>query len=586
MSPNFVSPEQINEIRQRLNVIDTLSRYLKLEKAGRRYKALCPFHDEKTPSFTVDPDTGLYYCFGCQAGGDIFNFLMEIEGWSFPEAVRYLAEVTGVEISKEERSADNHREVLYKINKFANRLFRRAFASEMGQNARNYLAERGFSEDIIKTAEIGYAPEGWDFIVKRAARRNIPMNFLVELGLAAERNNTSQSGESGGYYDKYRNRVIFPIHDIMGRVIGFGGRILGDGQPKYLNSPEMALYHKSKTLYGLYQARSSIKSESLAIRMEGYLDVLAAWQAGVTNVVASLGTALTPEQGRLLRRYTDRCLICYDGDRAGLRAAQRGIEILKQEGLNVQVIMLPDGQDPDDYIKAHGAAAFKKVINEQALDYFTYLVSVTEKNYRLDIREEKMKFINELVILISGVENRLEKAGYLNDYSQLYNLDRAALEFEVEQVRQRHHQNQPHNQVESAKPMDHKISGLAMDLERKLLRHIMNSHHKVSPALFASRVHRNLLTLILTYEDDPQELVEKCQSADERAELARILMIEGNDKDEERIIEQLTKLRLNEEISLLRVQIREASKLGDDVSNLLQEYNRLEHQRASLARES
>lgn len=350
--PGKISEEKIDQIRQATDIVELISRYLTLTKKGKNYFGLCPFHSEKTPSFSVNPEKQIFHCFGCGKGGNVYTFLMEHDKIGFIEAVRYLAEKAGIPLdySSTESRQYQEKEALYFTAKFAARFFYKNLATpQIGQIGMDYFKKRQLTPEIIKKFGLGYALNLWDGLIKAATQQNIKTEQLEKCGLIIPRK------ESGGFYDRFRNRVIFPIFDSSGRVVAFGARrLVDDNSPKYINSPETLIYQKRETLYGLAQTRQAIQSENLAIMVEGYMDLISLFQAGIQNVVATSGTALTPEHAKLIGRYTKNVILLYDGDSAGSKAALRGLDILLEHDLEVQVAQLPQGNDPDSFIKSKG----------------------------------------------------------------------------------------------------------------------------------------------------------------------------------------------------------------------------------------
>lgn len=585
----FEGNDNVQNVRERVNIVDIISRYVTLEKSGKKYKALCPFHGEKTPSFYVDPSTGLYYCFGCQQGGDVFTFLMNIEGWNFVETLRFLADEYNVELVQSNVKY-SRTDKLFKVNNMVLDFYIGQLQESNGKVALQYLQRRGFTLDTINEAQLGYACNGWANLVNYFRQQKIPLKIAYEIGLLSVSNNTANSEVR--YYDKFRNRIIFPIRDILGRIVGFGGRTIGDGQPKYLNSPETTLYHKSKSLYGIYKAKSSIKDSKVAIIMEGYIDVLAAWQAGVTNAIATLGTSFTIEQAKLLKRYAETCVLCYDGDKAGLKATQKAVSMLRQVNMDVKVISLPDSLDPDDYIKKFGALEFKKQIMNNSGNAFDFLVITAEKKYNLNNNDSKLQFAAELVSLISKVENHIEQAGYIARYAEKYNLDKKALELEVQRYKKnvataykRDTVNTNRNINNNSHKAD-KVRNAVNKKERKLLRLLINSRNEVAENIFSNSTHVTIYGLIQnTKWDTPKDLVAVCQSEKEKQILASILMIDEDYETEQELIQQLSNFKIERKITALRKKIKEVVSIGEDPSDLLKDFSKLERARAQLFKE-
>ena len=362
------SDDILNEIARANDIIEVVSGYFPLKKAGKDYKALCPFHAEKTPSFNVSPGKQIYKCFGCGRGGSVFNFVMAKENVTFPEAVRILAERAGIEL-KDRAGAEqgaNTRKQVRDVLEWAARMFEKGLQSpQAGAPGREYLESRAITAATIDAFRIGFAPEGWDNLIRAAGRDGMPLELLDTAGLVVKRDDGS------GYYDRFRGRVIFPILDALNRVVAFGGRALGDQQPKYLNSPETPIFHKGEALYGLPQARTAIEANRRVVVVEGYFDVVMPHQVGVANVVATLGTALTNEHVRALKRFADEVILVYDSDLAGQRAADRGMELFLAEDVRILITVVPQGKDPYDYCREQGGEAFQAQV-AAAKDAFAF----------------------------------------------------------------------------------------------------------------------------------------------------------------------------------------------------------------------
>ena len=368
----YIPEEYIEDIRSRTDIVELIGEFVRLKKRGNNFIGLCPFHTEKTPSFNVNPSLGIFKCFGCGQGGNVFSFLMQIENLSYPESIRLLAERAGVTLPEKEEDAQRYSETesVYHALRFAGRYFHECLVqTEAGKVALEYLFERGFSEKTIKKYGLGYAPDRWDGLIESAQKKHISTDTLEQAGLIIPRN------EADGHYDRYRGRVIFPIFSHIGKVIGFGGRVLKktENQAKYINSPETQVYQKSKVLYGLYQGKNSIRKRGEVVLVEGYTDVLALHQAGIEYAVASSGTALTKDQIQLIKRYAQRVLVLYDGDSAGAKAALRGIDLLLTHGVSVYGLGLPSGEDPDSYVQQHGGPAFEDYVEKNKMDFVTFL---------------------------------------------------------------------------------------------------------------------------------------------------------------------------------------------------------------------
>ncbi|MGN0406689.1 MAG: DNA primase, partial [Bacteroides sp.] len=413
--------ELIEEVRSRNDIVDVISGYVKLKKSGSNYFGLCPFHNEKSGSFSVSPVKQMYYCFGCGAGGNVITFIMEYENYSFMEAVKFLADRVGIELPEVEESAEDRRNrdiksQLLEINKLAAVYFFHQLKSQNGSVAMNYLKKRELSDETIQRFGLGYSSMYSDDLYKYMKSKGYKDDILKETGLFTYDGNKVT--------DKFWNRVMFPIMDMNNRVIGFGGRVMGDGKPKYLNSPETKLFDKSRNLYGLNFARTSRKPN--IIICEGYMDVISLHQAGFNQAVASLGTALTPGQASLMKRYTDQVLITYDSDGAGVKAALRAIPILKEAGLTTKVINMKPYKDPDEFIKGMGAEAFQERINN-AQNSFMYEIEALEKNFDLQDPESKTKFFTEVSKKIVEFQEELERNNYIEAVASKYMISMDAL---------------------------------------------------------------------------------------------------------------------------------------------------------------
>ena len=409
------SDDIIEEVRQKNDIVDVVSQYVKLTRKGSSYFGLCPFHNEKTPSFSVTPGKQMYYCFGCGAGGNVFNFIMEYENYTFGEALKHLADRAGVELprieySREVREKAQERAELLEINKQAAQYFYYQLRTEKGAQGYQYLAGRGLSEETMRRFGLGYSDKFGGGLYQFLKSKGYSDEHLRESGLF-------NVDERHGMYDKFWNRVMFPIMDVNNRVIGFGGRVMGDGKPKYLNSPETKIFDKSRNLYGLNVARTTRRK--YLILCEGYIDVISMHQAGFTNAVASLGTALTSGHASLLKRYTQEVLLLYDSDEAGVRAALRAIPILREAGVNSRVVNLRPYKDPDEFIKNLGAEAFEERL-EQASDSFMFRISIAESEFPMKEPQGQNRFFERCAEMLLELKDELERNLYIEAVVKKY----------------------------------------------------------------------------------------------------------------------------------------------------------------------
>lgn len=428
----FIPDETVEEVRSASDIVDVVGEYVRLKKRGSNYFGLCPFHSENTPSFSVHPDLNIFKCFGCGAGGDVFNFVMQIEGTAFPEAVRLLAEKAGIAIPEDEGEQERagEKESIYNALQFAARYYYSALTqTAAGKHALEYLKGRGFTKKTIKSFGLGFAPDSWDGLLKTAKENHISDSHLEEAGLIIPRK------ESGGHYDRFRGRIMFPIFSHVGKVLGFGGRILDarTDQPKYINSPETQVYNKSRVLYGLSQAKHAIRKKEEALLVEGYTDVISLHQAGIENAVASSGTSLTREQVKLLSRYARRIVLLFDADAAGAGAALRGIDIILEEGLSVYVVELPPGEDPDSFARKEGST-FEKYLQEHRRDFATYIFEHASKEGRLETPESEAEVMHEILNTIAKLPDPLMRETYLRRASDVLSVPEIRLHEVLDKV--------------------------------------------------------------------------------------------------------------------------------------------------------
>lgn len=413
----YFSEEFVEEVRSKNDIVDVISGYVKLQKKGSSYFGLCPFHNEKSASFSVSRQKQMYYCFGCGAGGNVFTFIMEYENYSFVEALRMLAERVGMEMpemeySKEAKEKADLKNTLLEVNKLAAKYFYAQLKAEQGKIAHSYLTKRGLSEETITAFGLGYSNKYSDDLYRYLKMKGYSDLILSKAGLISV-------DEKKGVYDKFWNRVMFPIMDVNNRVIGFGGRVMGEAKPKYLNSPETEIFDKSRNLYGLNRARTSRKSYFLIC--EGYMDVIALHQAGFTNAVASLGTALTTGHASLIKRYVNEVFLTYDSDEAGTKAALRAIPILREAGISAKIIRMEPYKDPDEFIKNLGAEAFEERI-QKARNGFMFSLEVLEKDFDMNSPEGKTAFMKEAAKRLNTFEEEIERNNYIEAVAQRYHV--------------------------------------------------------------------------------------------------------------------------------------------------------------------
>jgi len=430
----------IDQIRQSNNIVEVISEYLPLKKTGSNFKALCPFHQEKTPSFIVSPHKEIFHCFGCGEGGNVFNFLMKHEKVSFIEAVERLAERAGISLPQDKDSQEEasriskERNILFEINHHAANFFRRCLRSHgSAQKAREYLKKRGLEEEIINKFGLGYAPGSGKGLLEAAVGKGYSKAVLEKAGLIVF------SEKKNDHYDLFFDRIVFPICDVQSRTIGFGGRAIEERLPKYLNSPETAVFNKGKTLYALNFAKQPIQRKDQVIILEGYMDVIACHQFGVENSVATLGTALTSDHVFIISRYAQEAVIVYDADTAGVKASLRGLDLLVESGLKVKVVALPQGSDPDDFLRSQGVEKFQREIS-QSLSLVDYRIKLASQNADLNSSEGKVTLVEEVLPTIARIKNLIEQKEEIRKLSWLISVDEETLLLELGRINRRTYQ--------------------------------------------------------------------------------------------------------------------------------------------------
>lgn len=485
MDRGLIPEDVINRIRDRADIVEIVQAHLSLAKAGQHWKGLCPFHSEKTPSFTVSPSRQMFHCFGCGEGGNVFTFLMKIEGSSFPTVVRALGEKLGIRVEEKPASpAAKQRaeqaERLVALNRAAADFFRRMLqADPAAEPARAYLRDRGITAETIERFGIGYAPQSWDGLLKALAKTDKggwATEDLAAAGLIVAREQGSKKpGDASGYYDRFRGRVMLSIRDLQKRIIGFGGRVLDDGVPKYLNSPETPLFRKGRTLYALESAREGIAREDQVVIVEGYFDAIALHQAGLTNVVATLGTALTPEHIEVIRRFTRRVVLLFDPDAAGVRAALRTMDLFLGAGLSVQVGSLPAGDDPDTFIRSRGVEAFTALI-QKAPSLLDFTVAGSLTTDRRGSVEERVRCVEEVLALLQKLNNPVEKAAAIRHVA-----DRLGME---EKVLLERYRSLPRKASAAGDAPASQAESLRLPNDEEVLVRLL-LHEKLTPAMVA-----------------------------------------------------------------------------------------------------
>jgi len=565
--------EFIERVRRESDILAVVSDYVSLKKNGKYYWGCCPFHSEKTPSFSVTPEKGIFYCFGCHAGGNVFNFLMKADQISFFEAAKKLAEKFHIPLPQKDKTPqelarEKERASMWAVNENAGKFFYACLAKTgYGAEARAYLRGRGVSEKTIETFQIGFAPNAWDKLTTAFKKRDFSDELLLKAGLALE-------GKSGGIYDRFRNRVMFPISDERGRIVGFGGRVMDDSQPKYLNSSETIVFNKRNTLFALHLAYRQIRSKDCVIIVEGYMDAITAHAYGVTNVVASLGTAFTQMQCRKLLRYTRRFVFSYDSDAAGQSATLRALEIARKAGAQVRVLEIPDGKDPDEFIRKYGGDAFEKLADAAVL-LVDYQVKMALTKYDNTTLEGKVGAVNALMPVLSSIENAVELNGHLQQIAQKIGIEEGAVRSELQQWRRKNKQDNyvKKGQNTFVKPLEN----AAVQAGRHLLRAMWKERSLVPfmslelPAeKFASPSQREIAAYLYAHGSEAAHLTQAQVSAElqeaANAEFSLCQMLDGNDSASflDDCMERLHKAYLNRLYEKHRLRADELERMGDE----------------------
>lgn len=590
-------PDDKERVRDATDIVAVISQYVALKAAGRNLKGLCPFHGEKTPSFFVNPERQTFKCFGCGAGGDVFEFLMRREGWTFPETLKTLAERANITLT---RSGGAHhpeqeqlKRQLYAVMAWAAERFTQALKSpEAGQGARAYLAQRRIPEELWERFALGFAPPGRDNLLRAAQRDHYSQELLLAAGLLVE------AGDKGSPYDRFRQRWMFPIFDLQGRPVAFGGRLLGDQGPKYLNSPETPLFRKGDLLYALHLAREAARSAGRLVVVEGYVDAIACHAAGLTETVASLGTALTPKQAQLIKRYTSQAVLMYDADDAGIAAARRAFELLVQAGVSVKAVVLPGAKDPDEYWRQHGAEALRVRV-DQAVSVVEYaldqaLAAVDTRN--LDGKLKVVRQIGPLIQLFPA--GGIEEGEYAHLLARRLQLQDRQVLTEISRLRAGGKgplpgRNAESREIQAPEPVRARTALEEELIVATLLRYpwaIASWRGRLQPDWFALSEYRKLLERILAAPFDP-DLEERwwpetqAQLGPELAELGdRLLSVDRGTQEPEQVLEdcwrRLELFRLQDRLTGIQLRIQDVEAAGDmeTLKQLQQEKQELNRQ--------
>ncbi len=574
-------PEQIiDEVQSRTDIVEIISGYIPLKKLGKSHKALCPFHHEKTPSFVVSSEKQIYHCFGCGAGGNVFSFVMKHENIGFPEAVEMLAEKAGISIPKSSWRRDESSALaneLYGANEAAREFFRQSLLT--ARQAMDYLESRGISAAAAEKFGIGYAPDSWEGLIGFAKRKGITEDTLEKAGLAI-------ANDRGGHYDRFRNRIIFPISDLKGHILGFGGRVLDSSLPKYINSPETPIYSKGRNLYGLNISREEIKKEGHVLVVEGYLDFLIPYQAGIRNLIATLGTALTVDQIKLLKRFANTAIMVYDPDAAGETASIRNLDLFISEDVNVYVAELPPGNDPDGYIRKFGADDFRKII-KSSKNLFDYKIDKLSSRIGMGSMYGKTRIAAEMLSTIAKIGNEVLKSGLVKRLAERLGVDEESIKAELKKVKTGY-ARQP------AYPPAPDAGRPGMSAEKMILALLLDGYdmidrvrEKISEEEFRDTTARDVAGAIFALRDklemvSPARLISHLGGESEAAFLVSEAVnisdiLVDKDKALDDCVARIKKDNLKDRLDRIQQEIREAHRQKEDerVKILVSEYDSL-----------
>ncbi len=577
---DLIAEEKLNEIRHAADIVEIISDYVQLKKQGRNYFGLCPFHGENTPSFSVSPDKQIFHCFGCGAGGNVFTFLMELEGLSFQEAAVKLAQKTNVDLEinssdlgREKRISKELQE-MFDAHELLSKFYHHLLVNtKEGQDALEYLLSRGFTRESIDKFQIGYSLNSWDFVYKFLTKRNFKPEWMEKAGLIIKRE------RDGTYFDRFRDRIMFPIFDRNGKPIAFSGRALGGGnEPKYLNSPETAIFNKSKVLYNFQLAKPSIRKLQYAVLFEGFADVISADRAGVENGVATMGTSLTDDHISLLRQNVQTAIICYDSDNPGIEAAFRAGRLLTEAGCSIKVALMPDGQDPDEYIKKNGPEKFRNEVIDASLTWMSFKFFYYRRGKNLQAEGDRLAYIEQILQEISSLPKAVERDHYLRQLASEFSLSLDALNDALKQQQKQNFFTEKRKSIGKTQEKSslqfipkQELKPAYITAERRLIHHMLKNRdtaYKVQDLLQGNVLNVDEHQAIITYlfgfyeeyqDPDPSQFLTYIQDDKLRRIVANIEMMDVNDELSDQELTDYIKQVLNYQ-KWLKIKEKEAEE--------------------------
>ena len=554
----FFSEQLISEIIEKNDIVDVISDYMSLKKSGTNYKSLCPFHSENSPSFSVSSSKQIFNCFGCGVGGNVITFVQKMERLEFIETLKFLADRAGIEVTDIKNEQQLKRLDLYKALYRINQETARFFYSNLNKSKApmEYLKGRGLNENTLKSFGLGYALNEWNSLMNYLRQKGFSQELMQKAGLIAK------SEKSSGYYDKFRNRVMFPIIDLKGNVIAFGGRVMDDSKPKYLNSPETPIFNKGENIYGLNFVKKQQNIENIIV-VEGYMDVIALHQYGITNAVASLGTAFTESQAKLLKRFSNEIIIAYDADIAGQSATLKGLAILEKEGCNVGVITIPSGKDPDEFVRKEGVEAFRDRIKKN-VSLIEYKIDDAKKGLNIDKIQDRIKFTKEFSSILKDIESNVEVDAYIKKYSNIMRVNETAIYAELNRLKEKHKTGNNKHNIVNIKNTEEKPKNAELIAEIYLLNICMTDSNKaknifvvLNPESFINSLCKEIAYIIVDKLNEGKsysagEIISRLENVEKQNKAAKLLSYELPDKDLDVLIQSSIDM-INKSKSLKRI---------------------------------
>lgn len=593
-----IPAESIEQVRLASDIVDVVSGYLTLQKKGRNYFGLCPFHQEKTPSFSVNPEMQIFHCFGCGAGGNVFTFIMKMEGVTFPEAVKLLAQAAGIVLPEDSEDIDQYREkeALFYVNKLANDFFLHNLQkANEAQEARDYLQNRGIFPKMYAQFDLGYALDKWDGLLNHAKTQSIKPEILLKAGLVIQK-------EGNRYYDRFRGRITFSIRNLSNQIIGFGARrLVDDNSPKYINTPETEIYQKRFILYGLHAAREAIRREKRIIIVEGYTDFISLNNAGIKNVIATSGTALTEEHARLMRRYTSNAIVMYDSDSAGAAAAMRGADILLENGFEIKICTLPKGQDPDEFVRTHSETQVKEIL-EAATPLIDHKLQLLQKDNLLQTVNQRTSATRELLASVAKIGDQIQRAYLLRDLAKKLHIEESALWDELQKQSKKTRFTpktdaprqektiSANNFFQSRKGVAElallEIAVLNPDLIPRILQNVHHNDFSHSEIRMFFQIVDSSKFNPITFS--PENYITTIQDTTIASYLSDSLSKKSSDsfswKYASDCIISLQLVQIDEEIERIREEIRQQNKQSQNTSSLVHQFQQLLEQRKQVSK--